>query len=102
MPEGSQDDVVATLSQLESKLIALERELLQVAGGPAADALMPPPAEPIAAPPAPEPAAALDAPSPPAIAAELTGFRDHLRSVADDLVARVDALLASLEPGARD
>ncbi|HZO37389.1 MAG TPA: hypothetical protein VFB41_11010 [Solirubrobacteraceae bacterium] len=90
MADRPHEDVTSTLSELERKLIELERELLTVAGGPAAGV------PPIGTPPAPAPGdgtlrAEID---------ELIAVRDRLRTLTDELIERCERLADRLEPPA--
>jgi hypothetical protein len=94
MPSGEQQDVTATLSELERKLVDLERELASVAGAVPPASL---PALPAAG------AVRADAPSPaPDVAdlrleiADLVRFRDQLEGAARDLISEYDRLIARL------
>lgn len=96
MADGPHEDVTSTLSELERKLIELERELLSVAGGAATEPVLPPT-------PAIDPAAEAATPPPPeAIRSlrveldELVIVRDRLRVIADELVERCDRLVDRL------
>ena len=80
MADGAQEDVTATLGELERKLIELERELATVAGRPPPDA-PPRPAEPRTE----------------ELRGGLSELRERVRTFADDLVDRVDAIIAGLE-----
>jgi len=91
------DDVTGTLSDLERKLVDLERELQSVASGT----------------PAPRPAAGggVTAPSEPAVEpavriddlrgqiSDLVRFRDQLEAAARELVAEYDRLVGRLQTG---
>jgi len=92
MADGPHDDVTSTLSELERKLIELERELLSVAGGPATD----PAAVPALGEPAPPPAPAASS-SLRAEIDELVIVRDRLQTLADELIERCDRIVGRLE-----
>lgn len=82
------EDVTSTLSELERRLIELERELVSVAS-----ARRPDPSTPVTP---PRPAA----PAKPSLRAELDELvvlRDRLRTIADELVERCDRLVGRLE-----
>lgn len=93
MPDDAQQDVISTLSDLERKLVDLERELQSVAGGT----------------PAPVPiAAAVAAPEAPVEASsrivdlrtqldELVRFRDQLQETAQELVDEYGRLVERLQ-----
>jgi len=98
MPSGPHPDVTASLTDLERKLVELERELGSVSSSPG---VAPPPL-----PSPPEPGAAAegaDAPDDPRVddlrgeIAELVRFRDQLEGAARDLVAEYDRLVGRLQ-----
>jgi hypothetical protein len=99
MPNGAQEDVTSTLSELERKLVDLERELQSVAGGPpsradVAVAVDTPTALGIAAPPAEASIRIGDLRSQ---IAELVAFRDQLQATARELVDEYGRLIDRLQ-----
>jgi hypothetical protein len=91
------DDVTGTLSDLERKLVDLERELQSVASG--APAPRPAAAGGVAAPAAPavEPAVRIDDLR--GQISDLVRFRDQLEAAARELVAEYDRLVERLQSG---
>lgn len=94
------DDVTSTLSDLERKLVDLERELQSVASAPpraAAGGLERPAGGVATAPPGAEPAVRIDDLR--GQIADLVRFRDQLESAAKDLMAEYDRLVERLQGG---
>jgi hypothetical protein len=99
MPNADQPDVTSTLTDLERKLVELERELGSVAGGGSA------PSERAASGAAPAVAAPPSEVRPPALRvedlrgqiADLVRFRDQLEAAARDLVSEYDRLVDRLQ-----
>lgn len=90
------DDVTSTLSDLERKLVDLERELQSVASGPAPSPVNSGGAA--TAPPAgAEPAVRIDDLR--GQISDLVRFRDQLEAAARDLVAEYDRLVGRLQAG---
>jgi 2-aminoadipate transaminase len=99
MPNGAQEDVTSTLSELERKLVDLERELRSVAGGPpsGADVTVEVDRSAPLGIPAPGAEASIRIGDVHSQIAELVAFRDRLQANARELVDEYGRLIERLQ-----